>query len=286
MMKMMKRKNLKIQLKKGEAITSVLQPSVANRIQYQRLMLLLINAMHKSVIAAIKSKYQNHKSRIANDERPAEAFKKLISSLRKQWEGRFGDKSQTITEQFINGVLKHNENAFRRMLKKEDLEFKFKPNQHLKDVMQAAAEENVGLIKSIPSQYFDQINTLVMDTVLQGSNLNELSTELTKRYNITRKRAEFIAADQNDKLSAVINRTRCEEIGINEAIWVHSPRRENARPSHLEANGKRFSLSEGMELDGKQTWPGQEINCHCTFKPIIPINNNASRIPDKVKQET
>ena len=187
---------------------------------------------------------------------------------------------QSVTY-WIKAQYKESEPRFRGVLKKENLEFRFRPTQHLKDVMQAATAENVGLIKSIPSQYFDQINNLVMNAVLKGSNLNELSSDLTRRYQITRKRAEFIARDQNAKLFSVINRTRCQEVGIKEGIWNHSPRHENARPSHLKADGKRFDLAKGMHLDGNWTWPGQEINCHCTLRPVIPVNNNAARINDK-----
>lgn len=278
---MKKRKNPNSRLKKGDTVSGVLQPSAANRILYQRRLMQEIDAMHQSVTYWIKAQYKESEPRIALDESPAEAFKRLIASLRKRWENRFGDQSKRITEQFIYGVVKHNENAFRGVLKKENLEFRFRPTQHLKDVMQAATAENVGLIKSIPSQYFDQINNLVMNAVLKGSNLNELSSDLTRRYQITRKRAEFIARDQNAKLFSVINRTRCQEVGIKEGIWNHSPRHENARPSHLKADGKRFDLAKGMHLDGNWTWPGQEINCHCTLRPVIPVNNNAARINDK-----
>ncbi|MFO5701646.1 phage head morphogenesis protein, partial [Klebsiella pneumoniae] len=42
------------------------------------------------------------------------------------------------------------------------------------------------------------------------------------------------------------------------------------QPSTVKAAGKVFELSKGMYLDGKWVMPGEEINCRCTWSPVIP----------------
>ena len=155
-------------------------------------------------------------------------------------------------------------------LKKAGFAIEFKMTATANDVMQAIIGEQVGLIKSIASQHLSEVEGLVMRSVSQGRDLKTLSDELQERYGVTKRRAALIARDQNNKATASMNRVRQEELGITEAIWLHSHAGKEPRPSHMAANGKRYNLSEGMKLDGKYTWPGVEINCRCVSRSVIP----------------
>ncbi|MFL9998458.1 phage minor head protein [Paraburkholderia sediminicola] len=110
----------------------------------------------------------------------------------------------------------------------------------------------------------------MMRSVQTGRDLGGLTDELQERYGITRRRAAFIAQDQNRKATATVTRVRQEGLGITEAIWLHSHGGRHPRKLHIEADGKRYPVSVGMYLDGAYTWPGREPNCRCVSRSIIP----------------
>nr|WP_277347156.1 phage minor head protein [Collimonas pratensis] len=130
--------------------------------------------------------------------------------------------------------------------------------------------EQVGLIKSIASQHLTEVQGLVMRSVADGRDLGTLAKGLEDRYGITKRRAALIARDQNNKATATITRVRQDSLGITEAVWMHSHAGKHPRPSHVAANGKRYTIKEGMYLDGVWTWPGREIGCRCISKSVIP----------------
>ncbi len=93
---------------------------------------------------------------------------------------------------------------------------------------------------------------------------------MEETYGVTKRRAAFIARDQNNKATAVFERTRHVEIGVTEAIWLHSAGGKVPRPEHVAFSGKKYDIRKGAYLEGKWTWPGVEINCRCVSKPVIP----------------
>ena len=76
----------------------------------------------------------------------------------------------------------------------------------MSDVARALFEENVNLIKSIPQHYFTEVTGLVQRSASMGRDVEFLADELHKRYEITRRRAEFIARDQSNKATEAIKR--------------------------------------------------------------------------------
>jgi SPP1 gp7 family putative phage head morphogenesis protein len=148
------------------------------------------------------------------------------------------------------------------------VEFKMSPAMN--DVFQATVTENVSLIKSIPSQYFTDVEGLVMRSVQRGGDLSGITDELEKRYGITRRRAAFIARDQNNKANATFTRVRQQELGVTEAIWLHSAGGKEPRPSHVAFSGKTYNIREGALIDGKRIWPGELPNCRCVSRPVVP----------------
>jgi len=110
-----------------------------------------------------------------------------------------------------------------------------------------------------------------MRSVAAGGDLHQLVGDLQREYGVTRRRAELIARDQNNKASAVMTRIRQQEVGIDEAIWVHAGAAKHPRPSHVKA-GKdrlRYKISEGALIDGEYIWPGEKINCGCIGRPVV-----------------
>jgi hypothetical protein len=121
-------------------------------------------------------------------------------------------------------------------------------------------------------------------SILAGRDLHILATALTSICvpGVTNKRAGEIALFLNNRATALMNRRQQQAIGIREAIWMYSgapcqvnpkhPSPEDIRQdrAHREADRKRFHIAEGMLVDGKRTYPGEQEGCRCFSRPITP----------------
>jgi uncharacterized protein with gpF-like domain len=83
----------------------------------------------------------------------------------------------------------------------------------------------------------------------------------------------LIARDQSNKANAVVTRARQLELGIAEAIWMHSHAGKEPRPTHVAMNGKRYKVSEGMwdSAENRFVFPGELIKCSCTGRSVLPF---------------
>ncbi|END3855729.1 minor capsid protein [Escherichia coli] len=211
-----------------------------------------------------------YKDSMAMDASPANELKRRLANLGKQWEHKFNELAKKLADRFVDKTLRNTDVSLHSALKAGGFTVKFTMNDELKTVMQAVVNENVNLIKSIPEHYHTQVETIVMQSVSRGRDIGYLTDELVKRYGITRRRAETIARDQNNKATAVIQSERQKKLGITKGIWRHSHAGKQPRPSHVKADGKEFDLDKGLYLDGEWVLPGEAINCRCTWSPVIP----------------
>lgn len=140
-------------------------------------------------------------------------------------------------------------------------------------IEEAAVEQNVALIRSIPQQFHDRVAQDVYTALADGWPLDELEQKLRHHYGLTRKRATFIARDQNRAITARLNVSQALEAWGDdvEATWWHVAGGEtHPRMSHVAAHGTRFRLSEGCCIDGEHIQPGEKIGCKCWFSIHIP----------------
>lgn len=188
------------------------------------------------------------------------------------WVRKFNRLSLDLARSFAKRNVALTERAIQDKLKDAGFTVAFKPTPQSVETYHAVVNENVGLIKSIPQQYLDDVKGSVWRSVMKGADLDELSRTIHDNYGVARRRAALIARDQNNKAKAVIENTRRVELGIREAVWQHSHGGKVPRPTHVKMDGKRFAISEGMydSDEGRMVWPGELINCRCTSSAIIP----------------
>lgn len=246
-------------------------PNAGIAAEYQRRLLALVDEMAHSVRVLLASVYGANEARIAQDiDIPANALQGQLDHLSKQWQRRFDDGAERLGEWFAQRAKSYADTTLQSILRDAGFSVQFQMSDPVRDAFQAVVHEQVGLIKSIPSQYLQQVQGAVMRSVQQGRDLNALEKELRKQRGITRRRAVLIARDQNNKATATITKLRHQELGITQARWRHSHAGKHPRPSHLKADGEIYDVDKGIYLDGKWVWPGTEINCRCTSSPIIP----------------
>lgn len=233
--------------------------------------------MNRSTLRWLRAAYRANEPRIqallAQDELPATIVAARVRRLCKFWQRKFDALAPDLARYFATEVSKRSTASLGEMLKRGGVAVKMRDTRAYQDVLKAAVEENVGLIRSIPQQHFGRIEGMVMRSVQTGRDLHQLTEDLEDAFGISRRRAELISRDQSNKATAVLQRTRQAELGVTEAIWVHSGGGAHPRPSHVRAGKDRvkFNLAEGWfdPETKKYIWPGTEINCRCVARPVI-----------------
>lgn len=245
-------------------------PNRGIEMEYRRRLMRLIADMQHSVTYWLSARYKQNQPRIAQDATPASALQDEMDRLGKQWLKNFDEGAEKLASWFAQKTKNYTDGTLALILKDAGFSVDFTMTATMRDAYHAVINEQVGLIKSIPRQYLLEVQGMVMRSVQTGGDLSHITEELQKRYGITRRRAETISRDQNNKATSVISRVRQQELGITEAVWRHSHAGKEPRPSHLKADGERYEIAKGMYIEGEWIWPGEKINCRCSSRPIIP----------------
>lgn len=255
-------------------MTKTCRPIHANRSierRYKLKLTQLIDDMSASVEYWLRAEYRKAPPRMAQDATPSQQIAKTLRELAERWIAKFDDYAPRIAQAYLASMFKASDSAFRMALKDAGWAVEFKMTPTVRDAFQASLAENVGLIKSIPEQYLTQVEGVVMRSYSAGRDLETMVKDLRELYPKAAHRAELIARDQSNKANATINRARQMELGITEAIWMHSHAGKTPRPDHVAANGKRYKIAEGCLISGEYILPGEEINCRCTSRAVLPF---------------
>lgn len=200
--------------------------------------------------------------------------KHLLGRLKSQYQEWFDNIARRLASQTISGVEKSSKSMLHASLQEMTGGLSLETGTlsgPVAEVVKASIEQNVGLIKSIPAEYFERVSGAVMRTVQAGTETQALADEIESLGASTKKRAAFIARDQVSKATSAINRTRMEKLGIERFEWLHSGG-GNARRLHEHLDGRIFKIDEPPVIDertGERGFPGQLPNCRCRMVPII-----------------
>lgn len=255
----------------GPRVLKPVHPNVGIEADYRRRLDALIKEMADSVLYWVKSAYRRDPPKMAQDELAADTLRRVMRELSVRWQEKFDELAPSLAEYFSLHVQERSDAALRKMLHDAGFTVRFKMTPAQRDILKSTINQNVSLIKSIPSEYLTQVEGSVMRSVQAGRDLGALAKELQSHYGVTKRRAALIARDQNNKATSAMQRGRQTELGITEAVWLHSHGGKEPRPTHVAMNGKRYDIAKGMWDPAVQEyiWPGQLINCRCVAKPVI-----------------
>lgn len=141
-----------------------------------------------------------------------------------------------------------------------------------KNILQASINENVELIRSIPSEYFHRIKQEVNLSILsKDSSLSKLTKVIYNCGGISESHAMNIALDQTRKAYTQVAIDQARINGVTKAIWRHQLGSKTQRPKHVAFDGKLFDLTKGapVGLYGNYVLPAQEPYCRCTFRLVV-----------------
>lgn len=201
----------------------------------------------------------------AFDEAPEVALRRAFAEWGVRWEERFDRMAADMAKLFVRRSRRYVDAAFKRRLRDAGFTVRFAPSAGMVTAHQAMVADNVALIRSIPRQFHRGVEKLVATAVMKGGAQRELSKGLRQRYGVTYRRAAIISRDQTNKAKAVLENTRRQELGVTEAVWIHSHAGKVPRPEHVRwgRERKRYDLAKGMwsEVDQEWVFPGTPINC-------------------------
>lgn len=266
-------------MKKSEKILRPVLPNLGLEVAYRTQLNNFISEMQVSVLWFVRAAYRANPpavATLAQDETPAHAIRSAIRKLVQRWTKRFDDAAPKLAKWFAQRASKRSDAALKKILRDAGISIEWTLTAAQRDVVAAAINENVALIKSIPSQFFSRIEPMVMRSVARGGDVGGLAQELQAEFGVTKRRAALIARTQNRQANATMTRSRQLQVLGNEAeaIWCHSHGGREPRPTHVKAGRDkvRYKVAEGWPdpaLGGRKIWPGTEINCRCFPRPVI-----------------
>lgn len=162
-------------------------------------------------------------------------------------------------------------------------------NEGLSAYIEAAAQQNTALIKSLPQEYFKDIQNAVIGGIRNGDAPSKIIRVIQEKTQASYGRAKLIARDQTAKLTSEINEKRQVNAGITHYRSVDAgDERVTGRPGGKYANAKIkcweiarrdigygpgvYRWDEGASYAGqKGLHPGKHhIQCRCTASPVLP----------------
>lgn len=243
-----------------------IRPNAGLQAKYRAELNALLRQVRDDVMAEVERYKHVPAQPVALDAHPLE---NAIRALMIRWISKLGDLGENIARGFIKGSLKHYDGNLKRQMRQHGFTVKLQLTDKTREALQASMGMNVGLIRSIPSQYLGQVEKYVSEAVNAGFDLATLTNNLQHAYGISRNRAKLIARDQSNKANTVIEKARREELNIKRAVWVHSHAAKEPRQSHVKANNKVFEIAKGCYIDGEYIQAGEKINCGCVSRSII-----------------
>lgn len=260
-------------------------PNKGLQLAYQRKLVDMIDEMQRSVVWWIGATYKSRLPEIMQDAAlprwrrvirwilDASPSRKLERELKKvmgRWGKHFDDLAKRLAREQVRRANSVTVSSMRAALRDAGMTVQMTNTRAVNNVLQSLVIEQTSLIKSIPQKYMTEVEGMVMRSVREGRDMGFLTEKLEERYGITRRRAITISRDQTNKMTESISRVRNMDLGIVNGVWMHRAGAKTSRKSHVEANGKVFPLDKGLLVDGEYIFPGQMVNCRCTYKPLIP----------------
>jgi len=142
-------------------------------------------------------------------------------------------------------------------------------NTAMQQVMDAATRANIGLIKSLPEQYFDTIAERLTAGIDAGLRYEDLAGQLQSLGDVTDHRAKLIARDQTSKMNGAMTMLRQTSLGISRYVW-QTAEDERVRTEHAALDGQEFEWDTPPATGN----PGEPVNCRCVAVPVLDLDDS------------
>ncbi len=258
---------------------SPLNPPLSSEARYRAALERMINEMRRETERDLRSLYAAlgaQDSAFATDAPSlASRARILTNALSARFQAAFARRSRGFAEQLARGVDAQSRTNLHASLRELSGGISLRTSvvtPRLREAVKASIIENVGLIKSIPTEYFLRIQGSVMRNITAGQGSAGILTTIERIGTVTTARAALIARDQTSKATTAVNSARMSALGIRKFEWLHSAGGKEPRQLHVEMSGKVYDLDDPPVIDdktGERGLPGQLINCRCRMVPVV-----------------
>jgi uncharacterized protein with gpF-like domain len=135
-----------------------------------------------------------------------------VRFLRERWSSsRVNSGAERIASEFVQSALKKSE----RDLKKSAGIDVFSGSAVMQDYLKASAQQNTQLIKSIPADYLEEVETLLIANMRPGMRPGYIERALQEQFGVTQRRAKMIARDQTGKIQGELAEKQQRNAGFD-----------------------------------------------------------------------
>ena len=158
-------------------------------------------------------------------------------------------------------------------------------NENLEDFVSMQINKNVSIVKSIPDDFFKQIEAEIYNGVSNGATYGSIAKgingvkDISSVFGKLSNRTKFIARNEVENINSALVKKRSEKVGLKKFIWQTSRDERvrgnpagtypNAKCSHYKLDGKVFTWADGANCGTKVIYPGSDFNCRCVAINII-----------------
>jgi SPP1 gp7 family putative phage head morphogenesis protein len=208
------------------------------------------------------------------EENYAELLLLLLLLLFRRSKKQFSDERiEADLGQILGKVQKLNDNVLVSELERVTgaTAEQLKPDAPTQAKIDALKVQAVEAVKKIRDNTLEDIKATVLKLAATGETAAEIQKQVDELIVKRVKRAEAAAQNQIDFTNSMITKARAQGLRIAMAIWV-TMRDEKVRRTHADRHGYEFTLDKGAwsPLDQKYILPGEEYNCRCVYKLVIP----------------
>lgn len=177
---------------------------------------------------------------------------------------------------FLDRVKNKTEDSFVAEFERQTGTEPVRAQLNVDEFVQDSLKKNVSLIKTIPQQYFSQIETAVDEAVTKGQLSKTLQGKLKDISDGQKNRARLIARDQIGKLTANIEEARQRKSNVKEYIWrtrqdgrVRSFANTSGYSDHKRLEGQIVKWNDPPQTvfrgkrAGERHHAGTDIQCRC-----------------------
>lgn len=200
-------------------------------------------------------------------------LRSALDSLQNSVTGQISEFARSAAGRFIDGASESESAAMRKSFQRtfgvdvSSLLLGQTFDKAYQDELAVAREENISLIKSIPSQYLDKVERAVMAGVRAGARASDITSDIQKIHGQSWRRCRVIARDQTQKLINSLDLVRGRDMGVEEYQW-RTVEDERVRKTHDFNDLKYFRLDTPPPVTGH---PGHDVLCRCVKRLKIEI---------------
>lgn len=202
-------------------------------------------------------------------------YNRLVKDFEKSIKKQFSDKRvKKYIEALYKRVNKSNETNMYKDIS-NDIGVNVKDlikTDGLNSFINAKQLETRLQIGKTRTEQMENLSTNLLRLMSAGQRLDTLYEEVENITGKNRNKSELVARNELKTFNAQLNKKRAENLGITKGIW-QAVGGKRTRDCHEARNGKEFDIDKGLysSCDGKTISPSQEINCRCTTRFVIDL---------------